>query len=320
MTPVASGTMAHARRFRFGIEVLTPLPGLSWADTVRKLEDLGYSTIFAPDHFDEQWGPFSALAAAAMVSPTIGLGTLVLDNDYRHPVVTAKEAATLDLLSEGRFELGMGSGWMRRDYEESGISYDAPKVRVDRMIEGIAVMKGCFAEGPFDHDGHHYRVTGYTGHPAPHTPGGPKLLIGGGGPRMLRYAGATADIVGVNPSIHSGTVDLEAAQDGLAERIDAKVGWVKQGAGDRWDDLEINAWVPVIEVTNDAEGFAEEAAPLFGATGNELLESPMTMVGTVAQIGERLHARRERWGYSYHVVQSPNAEVFAPVVAAFAGA
>ncbi len=312
--------MAHHRRFRFGVEIKGPLPGLSWADTVRKVEDLGYATIFLPDHFDDQWGVFSALAAAAVMSPSIGLGTLVLDNDYRHPVVTAREAATLDVLSEGRFELGVGAGWKKADYDVSGLAYDAPKVRVDRMIEGVAIMKGCFADGPFDHDGHHYRVTGYDALPTPHTPGGPPLLIGGGAPRMLRYAGATADIVGVNPSIHSGEIDLEAAQDGLAERIDHKVEGVKEGAGDRWDDLEINAWVPVVAITDDAEGWAEEAAPLFGATGNELLESPMTMIGTVAEIGERLHARRERWGYSYHVVTPDHVEAFAPIVAAFAGA
>ena len=118
--------MAHHRRFRFGVEIKGPLPGLSWADTVRKVEDLGYATIFLPDHFDDQWGVFSALAAAAVMSPSIGLGTLVLDNDYRHPVVTAREAATLDVLSEGRFELGVGAGWKKADYDLSGIAYDAP--------------------------------------------------------------------------------------------------------------------------------------------------------------------------------------------------
>ena len=262
--------MPHDRRFRFGADLSGPLPGLSWADTVRRIEDLGFTTVFLPDHFDEQYGPFTALAAAATVSSTITLGTLVLDNDYRHPVVTAKEVATLDVLSEGRVELGVGAGWKKLDYDQSGIPYDKPKVRVDRMIEGVEVMRRAFAEGPFDFAGEHYTISAYDGLPKPHRPGGPPLLIGGGGPRMLRWAGANADIVGVNPSIHSGEIDTAAAQDGLAERIDRKVEWLKEGAGDRFADLELNAWVPVVEVTEDSAAFAEAAAPLFDTTPAEL--------------------------------------------------
>ena len=311
--------MPHDRRFRFGADLSGPLPGLSWAVTVRRIEDLGFTTVFLPDHFDEQYGPFTALAAAATVSSTITLGTLVLDNDYRHPVVTAKEVATLDVLSEGRVELGVGAGWKKLDYDQSGIAYDEPKVRVDRMIEGVEVMRRAFAEGPFDFAGEHYTISAYDGLPKPHRPGGPPLLIGGGGPRMLRWAGANADIVGVNPSIHSGEIDMEAARDGLAERIDRKVEWVKEGAGDRFDDLEINAWIPVVEVTEDSAGYAEAAAPLFETTPDELLASPMTLIGSPSEIAERLHARRERWGYSYHVVQAEAVEAVAPVVAALSG-
>ena len=311
--------MPHDRRFRFGADLSGPLPGLSWADTVRRLEDLGFTTVFLPDHFDEQYGPFTALAAAAAVSSTIRLGTLVLDNDYRHPVVTAKEVATLDVLSEGRVELGVGAGWKKLDYDQSGIPYDKPKVRVDRMIEGVEVMRRAFADGPFDFAGEHYTISAYDGLPNPHRRGGPPLLIGGGGPRMLRWAGANADIVGVNPSIHSGEIDTAAAQDGLAERIDRKVEWLKEGAGDRFADLELNAWVPVVEVTEDSAAFAEAAAPLFDTTPAELVQSPMTMIGSPSEIAERLHERRARWGYSYHVVQAANVEALAPVVAALSG-
>jgi probable F420-dependent oxidoreductase len=311
--------MPHARRFRFGVDLSGPLPGLSWADTVRRIEDLGFSTVFVPDHFDEQYGPFTALASAAAASPTITLGTLVLDNDYRHPVVTAKEVATLDVVSEGRVELGVGAGWKKIDYDQSGIPMDRPKVRVDRMIEGIEVMRRAFGDGAFDFAGEHYTITGYDGLPKPHRAGGPPLLIGGGAPRMLRWAGANADIVGVNPSIHSGEIDLEAARDGLSERIDQKVAWVKEGAGDRFADLEINAWVPVVEVTEDSAAYAEAASPLFDTTPAELLASPMTMIGSPSEIAERLQARRERWGYSYHVVQAPSVEALAPVVAALSG-
>jgi probable F420-dependent oxidoreductase len=311
--------MAHPRRFRFGVQLNTPFDGLTWAESARRIEDLGYSTLFMPDHFGDQLGPITAMATAAAVTTELKVGTLVFDNDYRHPVVLAKEMASIDLVSRGRAEVGIGAGWKRLDYEQAGIVEDAPKVRVDRMMEGVAILKGLWADGPFDHEGEHYRITALDGGPAPHTPGGPPLIIAGGAKRMLRFAGANADIVGVNPSIPNGEIDADAARDGGADRIDQKVEWVKEGAGDRFADLEINAWVPVAAITDDPQGFAELVAPGFGVAAAEVLDSPMTMVGTVAGIGEQLEARRERWGYSYHVIQRDNAEAMAPVVAAFAG-
>jgi len=312
--------MAHDRRFRFGIQVRGPFQGLSWADTARRVEELGYSTLFLPDHFHEQWGPIAAMAAAAGATSTLKVGTLVFDNDYRHPVTLAKEMATVDLLSEGRCEVGIGAGWKRLDYEQSGIVEDAPGVRVSRMMEGVAVLRGLWADGPFDYSGTHYEITGLDGGPGPYTPGGPPLIVAGGSPRMLRFAGAHADIVGVNPSIHSGEVDADAARDGMADRMDAKVGWVKEGAGARWDDLEINAWVPVAKVTEDSASFAELLAPSFGVPADEALESPMTIVGSIAEITDRLEERRSRWGFSYHVIQDESGAIeMAPVVAALAG-
>lgn len=310
--------MAHPRRFRFGAQVSAPFEGRTWAETAREVEDLGYSTLFLPDHFGEQFGPIAAMAAAAAVTTTLRVGALVFDNDFRHPVVLAKEMATIDVLSGGRVEVGVGAGWKTTDYDESGIPMDAPKVRVERMMESVAVLKGLFGSTPVTHDGTHYRIEGLQGTPAPTGPTGPPLLIAGGARRMLTYAGAHADIVGVNPSVHSGEIDTEAARDGMADRMDRKLEWVRAGAGDRFDDLELNAWIPVAAITDDAAAFAEMMAPVFGVEAHEALESPMTMVGTVAGIGEQLHARRERWGFSYHVVQDPRA--MAPVVAAHAGA
>ncbi len=311
--------MPHPRRFRFGVQLNAPFDGLTWAQTAQKVEDLGYSSMMMPDHFGEQLGPITAMATAAAVTTTLRVGTLVFDNDYRHPVVLAKEMATLDLVSEGRVEVGIGAGWMRTDYEQSGIPEDAPKVRVDRMIEGVTVLKGLWADGPFTFDGDHYRITELDGGPVPHTPGGPPLIIAGGAARMLRFAGANASIVGVNPSIPNGAVDVEAARDGMADRMDRKVEWVKEGAGDRWPDLEINAWVPLAKITDDAKGFAELIAPGFGVDPSEVLDSPMTMVGTIAEITDTLEARRDRWGFSYHVVQREGALEMAPLVAELAG-
>ncbi len=161
--------MAHPRRFRFGVQAKTATSGEDWAAMARKVEDLGYSTLFVPDHFGDELAPVPALMAAADATTELRVGALVFDNDYRHPVVLAKEAATIDLLSGGRLELGLGAGWLTTDYEQSGIPLDPPGVRVDRMVEGLAVIKGMFAEGPFSFAGEHYTIDGLDGLPKPLT-------------------------------------------------------------------------------------------------------------------------------------------------------
>jgi len=309
----------RTRPFRFAVDIKGPRDGLSWADTVREVESLGYSTMFVPDHFDEGLGPITAMATAAAVTTTLNVGALVFDCDYRHPAVLARELATIDLLSEGRLEVGLGAGWKKLDYEWTGIPMDAPKVRVDRMTEHVRVMKALFSAEPVTFAGEHYTITGLDGSPKPFRPGGPPIIIAGGGKRVLRFAGANADIVGVNASIHSGEIDTAAAQDALPERIDDKVTWVREGAGDRFDSLEINAWLSIAEVTDDAAGMGEMLAGVFAATAADVLASPLTLIGSIGECGERLHARRERWGYSYTVIPADKALDFAPLVAQLAG-
>lgn len=314
--------MAHPRKFRFGVQLRRPLEGLDWIATARLVEDLGYSTLFMPDHFNDQLGPIAAMTAAGASTESLVVGTLVFDNDYRHPVVLAKEMATIDMLFPGRCEVGIGAGWKRTDYAESGIPMDRPGVRVDRLVESVRVIRGLWGRGSFDFDGEYYAITDLTGTPEPATPGGPPLLIAGGAPRMLRFAGATADIVGVNPSIHSGEVDADAARDSLSDRIDEKFEWVRQGAGERFDEIEFNAWVPVVAITDDADSVGGMIAPGFGlaaANAEQVLDSPMTMIGSVGQIVERLQRRRERWGFSYHVVDDPSVMALAPVIERLAG-
>lgn len=311
--------MAHPRRFRFAIELQGPLDGRSWADSARWAEDAGYSTVFVPDHLDEGLGPIAAMTAAATATTRLHVGSLVLAADFRHPAVLARELATIDLLSEGRLELGIGAGWKAADYLASGIPMDRPGVRVDRMIEAITVLRGLFAPGAFSFDGEHFTITELDGTPAPYRSGGPPLLVGAGAPRMLRYAGAHADIVGVNPSIHSGAIDEDAARDAHADRIDEKLGWLREGAGERFDDLELNAWLAMAEVTDTARATAEALAPAFGTDTDGLLGSPMVLLGTVDEIVDRLLDRRDRWGYSYVVVPQAAAQSFAPVVARLDG-
>jgi len=306
-------------RYRFGVELHAPLEGRTWADSARVCEDLGYSTLFVPDHFDEGLGPIAAMATAAAVTTTLRVGALVFDCDFRHPAVLARELATIDVLSQGRLEVGLGAGWKTLDYDRSGIAMDRPGVRVSRMIEHTRIMKALFAEEPVTFAGEHYTITDLPGTPRPHTPGGPPILIGGGAPRLLRFAGAVADIVGVNASIHSGEIDTDAAHDALPERIDEKVGWLREGAGARFGEIEINAWLAAAEITNDTAAVADVMGQLFGADPAQVVASPLTLIGSVGECADRLQERRDRWGYSYTVVPGDKAHDFAPLVARLAG-
>lgn len=311
--------MAHPRKFRFGVQLAKAADGAAWAGLCRKAEDLGYATAFLPDHFGDQLAPLPAMMAAADATTELKVGALVFDNDYKHPVVLAKEIATVDVLSGGRVELGIGAGWMNTDYEQSGIQHDAAKVRVDRMEEGIAVMKGLFADGAYSFQGDHYAITALDGLPKPVQRPHPPLLIGGGGRRVLSIAAREADIVGINPAIRSGNVDADSAGDATAVATDRKYQWVKDAAGDRFDDLEINCLVFACIVTDDPAPMAEMMAGLFSVTPEEVMEVPHVMIGSVDSICEQLHERRERWGMSYFCVQGDAMDAAAPIIARLAG-
>lgn len=313
--------MAHDRRFRFGIQLNTAPSAAAWADLARRAEALGYDTLFVPDHFTDQLAPVPAMMAAADATTELKVGCLVFDNDYKHPVVLAKEMASLDVLSGGRTELGLGAGWMRTDYDQAGIEYDEPGVRVDRMAEGLAVIKGLFAEGPFSFAGEHYTISELDGLPKPTQRPGPPILIGGGRPRVLRIAAQQADIVGVNPSLRSGAIGAETVADTTAEVTDQKLEWIKAAAGDRYDELELNTLVVAAAHTEDRDGTAEGIAALFGAPVEDVLSSPHVLIGDTDQISQALHERRERWDLSYYVLQGEETmEAMAPVVAALRGA
>ena len=313
--------MAPSRRFRFGVQLSRADTGAEWAELARKAEDLGYSTLFVPDHFGDQLSPAVALMAAANATTELRVGPLVLDNDYRHPVITAKEAASIDRLSGGRLELGIGAGWMSSDYEQSGIPMDPPGVRIDRLEEALDVLEGLFGPGPFSYQGKHYQISGLDGFPKPvQQPDGPPVLIGGGGQRVLTLAARRADIVGVNPAIRSGRTDPAAARDGAAAVTDQKLEWVRDAAAERYDGIEINMLVFACVVTDDRASVIEAMAPLFGVAPEVVGDHPHAWVGTVDQICDDLAARRERWDASYLVVQGPEAmNAAAPIVARLAG-
>jgi probable F420-dependent oxidoreductase len=288
--------MGHPRTFRFGAQWSTPPAGTSWPELAKRMEGLGYDSLLLPDHFGDQLAPVPAMMSAADATTSLKVGALVHCNDFKHPVVLAKELATLDLLSDGRLEWGMGAGWMNSDYEQSGIPHDRAGVRIERMEEAITVMKGLFGEGPVDFAGTHYALAGLEGTPKPQQRPWPKLLIGGGGRKVLTIAVREADIVGINPAIPTGNVDAAAAASATADATDEKVALVKELAGERFADLELNALVLATVVTDDAQGTAEMMAPLFSTTPADVLQSPHVLIGDVGRIADALVERRERWG------------------------
>jgi probable F420-dependent oxidoreductase len=312
--------VAHDRKFRFGVQTGGAESAKEWRDKVHKVEELGYSTLFMPDHFiDTPFAPMVGIAMAAEATTTLRVGHLVLGNDYKHPAVVAKEVATLDLASDGRTEPGIGAGWMKTDYDALGLQYDSPGTRIHRLGETLTIMKGCWADGPFSFDGEHYAITNYEGIPKPVQKPRPPIVVGGGGPKVLRLAGREADIVGVNPNLRAGEVTVDAAKTSLAEETDKKVQWVKEGAGDRFDDLELQIRYFLGAITDDAHGFAEAIAPAFGLEADEALASGVACVGDVAQVCDLLAERRDRWHVSYIIFGDDTFEQFAPVVARLAG-
>jgi probable F420-dependent oxidoreductase len=258
--------------------------------------------------------------AAADATSTLKVGALVFDNDYRHPVVLAKEAASLDLLSGGRLELGLGAGWMRSDYDESGIAYDAPARRVDRFEEGVAIIRGLLeTAGPFSFSGTHYTVSGHTGTPRPAQSPRPPFIIGGGGRRVLSIAGRNAEIVSINVDLRAGTAGPEAASNATPEATRRKIGWVREAAGARFDEIELNCLIGFVLVTDDRQSVIEAMAPALGIDPGDAGHIPLALIGTLDEMAEELRWRREEYGISYFSVESDAWESLAPVVARLAG-
>jgi probable F420-dependent oxidoreductase len=312
--------MSTNHHFRFGVQVGGSDSATDWRALAHKIEDLGYSTLFMPDHFIEtELAPMVGISVAAGATDRLRVGMLVLGNDYKHPAVVAKEAATLDLLSDGRLELGIGAGWMKTDYEALGLPYDSAGTRINRLAEAITVIKGAWGDGAFDLSGEHYTIRSYNGLPKPVQQPRPPILVGGGGPRLLRLAGKEADIVGINPNLRAGAITSDALKTSLAEHTQEKIGWVREGAGPRYDDIELQIRYFVAAITDDANGLAEAMAPGFGVSATEALQSGVALVGTVDEVCDTLTKRRDEWGVSYIVLGDDTFEAFAPVVARLAG-
>ena len=306
------------RPFRFGVTAPTPSAGTDWVERARRVEQLGYSILVVPDHFRDHLAPVPALTAAALATTRLRVGSLVFSNDFRHPAVLAKEAATIDVLSGGRFELGLGGGWLRAEYDQTGIPFDAPGTRIERLEEAVTIIKGLLAGERVTFAGRHYTIADLEGRPTPVQRPHPPIAIGGGGRRTLTLAAREASIVGLVPRARrdGSGLDMTDLSDAATRE---KLEWVRSAAGDRFDSLEIHALIQAVAVGERRTAAADDLASRFKVARDVVLETPYVLLGTIEEICETLWERRERYGISYLTVFERDMEVFAPVVARLAG-
>ena len=312
--------MSQQRPFRFGVAAEGAPSREQWVGKARKVEDLGYATFLVADHFVNEFPPITALLSAASATNKLRVGSFVFDNDFRHPALLAKEAATLDLLSGGRLEFGIGAGWHRPEYEQVGLPFEAAGVRISRLEEAIQIIKSFFTDESVTFSGNSYKINDLKGFPKAVQHPHPPFFIGGGGKRLLTLAAREADIVGVHIKVNTdGTVDAwERTDAALAQKVE----WVRQAAGERFDALELNLLVSLVAVTDDRRQAAEHYIrewDLENTTPERLLQNPYMLIGSVEQITEDIQVKRERFGISYFVVFDEHMEAFAPVVDRLAG-
>ena len=308
--------MAH-RRFRFGAKATRAATAKEWSETARRAEHLGYASLQIDDHFGSQLAPMPACMAAAAATDTLKVGTLVASNDFRNPVVLAKEAATIDLLSEGRFVLGIGAGWLRSDYRVAGIEQADARTRIARLAEAVQICRGVWTGQPFSFDGEHYRIAEVTGYPKPVS--SIPVLIGGGGQEILSLAAREADIVGVNPKIVARNINPRSMATAAAEAVDERIGWIRTAAGARMDHIELQLQVFVTVVTDNRQAAANKLAAALGLAPEVLLSAPYFQIGPLGLIADNLQELRDRWGISYVTFQPDATEAVAPVVAQLTG-
>ena len=301
------------RKFRFGVNQTGGSDGMAYRDFARKVEDLGFSTLIMQDHLMQQFAPLPALVAAGAATTRLRLGTIVLDNDFRHPALLAKEAATVDVLVGGRLELGVGAGWMQRDYDMTGLVFGQPAERFERLRETVAIIKAFFnEERTVDFHGKYYNITGLDAFPRS-PQGRPPIMIGGRQKRMISYAAREADIVSIS------MLDRRAPDMPKPPSFAEKIGWVKAAAGDRFSTIEVHANTNNVQVTDNARAAIDATAERLRIPAEDVLQSPANLIGSADAIVDQLQAWRETCGLSYFVVPASQMENIAPIVARLAG-
>lgn len=278
------------------------------------VEASGYHTLVMPDHFGPRLALAPALVLAAEATSRLRVGSLVYDNDFRHPAVLAQEVASIDLLTDGRFEFGLGAGWLKSEYDAAGIPFDEGATRVERMTEALRIIKALFNGTPLTFKGRFYQLTEFTGSPKPKQQPHPPILVGGGGRRLLTLAGQVADVISIMPRSRRDGSGLEDA-DASAEAFERKLAWIRDGAGDRFSRIELSTLVQSVVITDHPLDAAKPLAKEYGVEAEDVLETPLVLVGSVDQIAETLERRRDRFGLSYITVFEKDLESLAKVIA-----
>ena len=306
--------------FRFGINARDARSRTEWQDKARKIEALGYSVLLVPDHLSAMLATIPAVMSAADATTTLRIGTNVLNNDLRHPVMLAREAATIDLLTDGRLELGLGAGYVKLEYDQAGLHFDRGGIRVERLAESVTIIKALLGGGEVNVAGRHYRVSGHTIYPRPVQRPHPPIVIGGNGPRLLALAAReanTVNLTGITFTQGGTALDMSGWKIG---GVDERLRVVREAAGERFDRLELSVQVQRVIVTDRRRGAAEELQRTWKQLSvEEILDAPFVLIGTVDEMAEALRARRERWGISLYVTFEPYMDVLAPVVAKLSG-
>ena len=322
--------------FRFSLQSFNTDSPQNWRNLIAKSEALGYSTFFLADHFlstgpaldstghpPQMLGATPAIAMALEQTTTLRVGCRVFCNDYRHPITLIKEAATMDYLSGGRYEFGLGAGWIKNEYEAVNLSFDEFPQRFARFAETVEAYKAFMSGESLEIDGQTLKWSGFHGTPAPAQQPHPPIMIGGGSKKILTYAGEQADIVSLNFNNRSGVIGVDGMNSGMADATNKKIQWIKDGAGDRFDDIEIEIGAYTTMVTDQPEATAAAMGEALGMSADDILQHPHCLIGTVDSICDELLRRREQYGISYIAVIDDGTnnmvDEFAPVVARLAG-
>jgi probable F420-dependent oxidoreductase len=322
----------RTRPFRFSVQAFEAQSGPQWTGLARQAEDLGYSTLFTTDHYfgpgdisdasghrPVDVAPLTAMTAAALATTQLRVGCRVFCVDYHHPVVLAKELATLDMLSQGRVEAGLGAGWVSAEYDGLGIAMDRPGVRIERLAETVELLKAHWAGEPLAVKGTFVQASGFAGRPRPVQQPHPPIFIGGGAPRVLKLAGQLADIVSINFNNAAGKLGPNSVASSTRAATMEKISWVREGADDRFGDIELELAAYFIAISEDPGEAVAAMARRFDVSPEALAEHPHALIGSVSQICDTLERRRSELGVSYVNVAQRSMEPFAPVVARLAG-
>ncbi|MEK9748845.1 MAG: TIGR03621 family F420-dependent LLM class oxidoreductase, partial [Pseudomonadales bacterium] len=301
-----------ARPFRFAVQSFNAASGADWASKAQRAESLGYSAFHLADHIigpgpalSRTNHPIQGLAAvpamayAAAVTKSIRIGCRVFCVDYRLPVVLAKEAMTIDLLSNGRLELGLGAGWLKDEYEAVGLTMDTPGTRISRLEDVIRAVKAYCVEDELAVNNESVKWNEFQGLPKPVQTPHPPIMIGGGSKRVLTLAGETADIVSFNFNNRQGVIGPDGVQMSTAAETAKKLDWIKAGAGDRFDQIELEIGAYFTFVTDQPDPIVSMFSQNFGLPEDEMRQHPHALFGGVSAICDELERRREAYGISY---------------------